>query len=78
MSSLPTDCPKCNSRFIHGYSVEITGGPAMVGFWIEGLPKKAWFGLKLPPKKEWIPLATLRCSGCGYVESYARSELAAK
>ncbi len=78
MSSLPTNCSKCSGALVHGFTAELTGGPPMVGFWVEGEPKKAWFGLRLPKQKEWIPIATLRCSVCGYIESYARPEFAAK
>lgn len=77
MSFLPTNCAKCGGPFVHGFTVELTNGPPMVGFWVEGEPRKSWLGLSLPSRKEWIPIATLRCSACGYVESYARPEFAA-
>lgn len=78
MSPLPTTCPKCSGNFVQGMTVEFTSGPPMVQTWVEGEPKKSWFGVKLPPRETWIPVATLRCSGCGYVESYARPEFSAK
>jgi hypothetical protein len=77
MTPLPTTCPKCSGRLVHGFSVEF-GGPPQVASWVEGEPEKAWLGTKVPPRSEHIPIAMLRCSGCGYLESYARPEFAAK
>lgn len=41
--------------------------------WIEGDPQKSfWTGL-VTAKRVMLPVATYRCTGCGYLESYARS-----
>lgn len=77
MTPLPTACPKCSGRFVHGFSVEF-GGPPRVAIWVEGEPQKSWLGLKVPPATEHVPIAILRCAGCGYLESYARPEFEAK
>ena len=40
--------------------------------WVEGEPRPAfWTGLNLRDRARY-PVATLRCTGCGYLESYAR------
>lgn len=41
--------------------------------WSPGKPTKGWAGIKMK-KKPLIPVRTLRCPKCGYLESYALSE----
>jgi hypothetical protein len=53
------------------------GGAGSVNGWVKGAPKKNWIcGVKVPGIL--IPIATFRCELCGYLESYARKEFAAK
>ena len=57
-----------------------------VSQWAEGTPTLAsflrlWFvkfGIEAPKSGEKIPIGTFRCASCGYLESYAREEFAAK
>jgi hypothetical protein len=40
-----------------------------VSQWVEGTPQKSfWFGIK---SDVTLDVASYRCSGCGYLESYA-------
>jgi hypothetical protein len=40
-------------------------------YWAPGRPKQSfWMGLKMK-KDEVVPVVTLRCPNCGYLESYA-------
>jgi hypothetical protein len=42
--------------------------------WVPGKPKPSfWMGLKMK-KDEIVPVITLRCPNCGYLESYAISK----
>jgi len=39
--------------------------------WAEGTPEHSWWtGVKMG-ERERHPITTYRCSGCGYLESYA-------
>ena len=78
MSAEPTRCPKCNGEMVQGFTFESEGPKRMVSTWVEGAPEKSfWQGAKVPAEK-CIPVGTFRCSACGFLESYARPEFAAK
>ena len=72
MSAEPTRCSKCNGEMVQGFIFESEGH--RLDTWVEGTPKKSWWGGATAPKEECVPVATFRCSGCGYLESYARPE----
>ena len=70
-------CPKCNGEMVRGFTFESEGPKRMVSTWVEGAPEESfWQSVKVPAKK-CVPVGTFRCSVCGYLESYARSEFAA-
>ena len=79
MSAEMTRCPKCNGEMVQGFTVDFKGGPErIVTTWVEGAPEKAfWRGTSVPAEK-CIPVGVYRCSECGFLESYARPEFAAK
>jgi len=61
-----------------GFVLDNTHGARVVSHWVPGAPLKSfWTGTKLPDEKV-IPVGTYRCSSCGFLESYARHEFAAK
>jgi hypothetical protein len=63
---------------VQGFVADFSGAAAGVSTWVEGPPQKAfWTATKIEPKKK-IAIATFRCSTCGFLESYARKEFAAK
>ena len=73
-------CPKCNGKMVQGFIIDMKGTKfAVVSNWVEGAPgKPTWFGTSVPaPAEKCIPVGTFRCSVCGFLESYARSEFAA-
>jgi hypothetical protein len=78
MNDVPTLCPKCEGNMVHGFVAEFMGGGgATVESWAQDAPKKAWVtGVNVPGI--CLPIATFRCEVCGYLESYARKEFAAK
>jgi hypothetical protein len=45
--------------------------------WVEGPPKKSFWGGATAPKEKCVPIGTFRCSKCGFLESYARPEFGA-
>ena len=74
----PQKCPKCAGSLEQGFVVDQDHGNRRVSQWAAGAPMKSfWTGTKLPEEQP-IPIATYRCSSCGYLESYARKEFAAK
>ena len=61
-----------------GFVLDKDQGSRVVSQWAAGAPLKSfWLGTKVPDK-EFLPIGTYRCSSCGYLESYARPEFAAK
>jgi hypothetical protein len=77
MSAEANRCPKCNGEMVQGFTFESEGPKRIVTTWVEGAPEKGlWHSTKVPAEK-CIPVGTFRCSGCGYLESYARPEFAA-
>jgi len=78
MSATSRLCPKCNSQMEQGFVMDNTYGARVVSHWAAGPPQKSfWAGTKLPEEK-LIPIGTFRCSSCGYLESFAMPEFAAK
>lgn len=65
-------CPKCDSSMEEGFILDNTYGARLQSEWVEGEPDVSrWTGLKLKGH-EHVPIATLRCTRCGYLELYAR------
>ena len=64
-------CTKCGARMESGFLLELKDGN-LTGQteWVEGAPDKGWFALKLRGKRK-LAVETLRCTRCGYLESYA-------
>ena len=65
-------CPKCQSSMSEGFIVDNgDSGRRHVSAWVEGQPEKSiWTGLKLRGRTP-VQIATWRCGGCGFLESYA-------
>jgi len=62
--------PKCRAAMEEGFINDHTHGGEMVSEWVGGQPDKRWWGLKTGGKEK-LEVATYRCTGCGYRESYA-------
>ena len=76
MSSISLICPKCQGTMVRGFIADFAdmGQNANVSTWVEGPPHMSLlFGTKTPAAAR-VPVGTYRCSGCGYLESYARPE----
>ena len=65
-------CPKCGKSMQEGFVLDNTYGSRIVSGWVEGEPQKSiWVGVKLEGKKP-IEITAYRCTGCGFIESYAK------
>ena len=66
-------CPKCGGGMVLGHVSECNLGrsqpihPGVVGTWLEGP------SFCERPRPSGIPVCSFRCSGCGFLESYAAS-----
>ncbi len=75
MSPTPETCPKCAHSMQQGFITDFGHSGVLPSTWVPGSPQRSfWTGTKLPPREEWVPVAVFRCTGCGYLESYARPE----
>jgi len=64
-------CPKCSAKMDPGFVLDQTYGANTQSTWIEGPATRSfWTGVKLKGR-ERVPVTTLRCRRCGYLESYA-------
>ena len=79
MNAEPIQCPKCSGAMLQGFIVDrAQGGSRRVSNWVEGAPERSfWHGTDVPVEK-CIPIGTFRCSTCGFLESYARTEFGVK
>ena len=80
MSTKALQCPKCNGEMVQGFIFDrADGGNRRVINWVEGAPEKSdfWTVTRVPEEK-CVPVGTFRCSVCGFLESYAHPEFAAK
>jgi hypothetical protein len=68
-------CPKCSQVMEPGFLVDRGGGPAdLQARWVEGPPEPKNFwrnGVNLQDR-EPVSVTTFRCTGCGFLESFAR------
>lgn len=71
----PIRCPKCDGKMVRGFLFEAAGNE--LASWVEGPPESSVWGSAKAPKDKRVPVGTFRCSGCGFLESYARQDLAA-
>ena len=77
MSQAAISCPKCQGEMAQGYVHDFTPVGVGISQWNAGPPKKA-FSAGILDAPSHIPIGTFRCQSCGFLESYAREEVAAK
>ncbi len=65
-------CPKCQGSMVEGFIATERHSMPGISSWHEGPPKRQswWGGIRL--SKSPLPIATMRCSRCGFLENYAR------
>lgn len=79
MKPATTRCPKCTGEMVQGFVVDFhAGGARLVANWVEGPPEKTFWAVTKVPDDKCIPIGTFRCLSCGFLESFARTEFAAK
>jgi hypothetical protein len=68
-------CPRCRSGMVRGYLLDRAHGGFGMGTWLEGPPvRSGWPDMVRPRLERSIPIVSYRCTGCGYLELYARPE----
>ena len=79
MSTKAIQCPKCNAEMVQGFIFDRSdGGQRRVINWVDGAPEKYFWTVTRVPEEKCVPVGTFRCSVCGFLESYARLEFAAR
>jgi hypothetical protein len=78
MARKATQCPKCNGRMEQGFIIDFTHGGRMVSSWAPGAPQKSFWRGTYAEEDRLVPIGAFRCESCGFLESYARDEFAAK
>jgi hypothetical protein len=67
------ECLRCHTRMQDGYVVDSSESGFRQQIWHPGSPVRSfWVGLKMD-KHRCLPVTTLRCPNCGYLESYAKN-----
>ncbi len=67
----PVECIRCHAEMAVGFVPDGTNAGFAQQKWVPGEPEPSfWMGLKME-KDEVVPVVTLRCPNCGYLESYA-------
>jgi len=67
----PVECIRCHAVMEEGFAPDNAYSGVQKQSWSPGEPKPSfWMGLKLDAKL-LVPIKTLRCPRCGYLESYA-------
>ena len=65
------ECIRCHAQMEVGFVADIRQGGYSQQNWCPGEPKSSfWTGLKVE-SDQFVPVETLRCPNCGYLESYA-------
>jgi hypothetical protein len=65
-------CPKCHRAMEEGYVLDRAHAAFAQAVWVPGPPIRSfWYGLTFN-RAALKPITTLRCTGCGYLESYTR------
>lgn len=69
------NCLRCESVMEDGFIID-RADYNTINTWVEGEPVKSfWSGIKTKGKEQYA-VRTLRCTNCGYLESYATEEIA--
>ncbi|MFY9345290.1 MAG: hypothetical protein WAT39_22560 [Planctomycetota bacterium] len=71
-------CPKCGSPMQQGFVIDNNENSRFVSHWAAGAPRETFWTGTRRPEQEPIPIGTFRCAACGFLESYAAPEFAAR
>lgn len=81
MSAGTSRCPKCNGEMVQGFIYGREGPNRVVSTWVEGMPEmvgRLFRQTRKGPPDKCLPVGVFRCSACGFLESYAGPEFAAR
>jgi len=71
MTPNAVSCPRCSSPMEEGFLIDKDHSGVRPGRWLAGPPEASlWQGMKTSGKACFLA-ATYRCTGCGFLESYA-------
>ncbi len=71
MDNSTENCGKCGGEMEEGFIADYSFGTTTPSDWVEGEPVKSfWSGTKTSDKIRYR-VRSLRCSQCGFLESYA-------
>ncbi len=56
-----------------GFVADHSYGTVLQSSWVEGEPERSFWGGTKTDGKMKMPISTLRCTGCGHLEFYARA-----
>jgi len=63
---------------IQGFVAETEKGPIGINIWVEGPQERRFLTGLETSFRQRLPIATFRCDSCGFLESYASKDFAAK
>ena len=67
-------CPKCDGRMEPGYILDRSSSVLRQSRWVEGEPAPSfWTHLSVQGHPQ-LPVTTLRCTRCGFLESWAEAD----
>ncbi len=67
-------CAKCDGAMREGFVIDSNHNASRVAQWAEGPPEYGILRLLKMRGRRKLPIRTLRCTKCGYLESYALPE----
>ena len=71
--TLKSFCIRCKGDMEEGFLLDYSDGLHYAGRWVKGSAEKSeWVANTVKIPKETKEIVTYRCTGCGYLESYAK------
>lgn len=69
-------CPKCQHEMSRGFIADDALQAIHVSRWVEGEPERSLLWGTKAPRAKSLHVTTYRCMACGFLESYARHDVA--
>lgn len=66
------NCSKCEAEMEQGFIADHVHGGAYASFWYSGVFKRSFWGGFGAKNRKAFYVQSWRCTGCGYLEAYAR------
>jgi len=79
MSDKAIACVKCGKNMEPGFIADHGDGMTVwCCSWVEGTPERSFFTGHKTRGKRLYAVGTMRCTGCGFLESYANVQVSPK